>query len=248
MFGLIRKEVKFTGGVYQEYAEYPLSDAHSFEDIKSWNGWLKISHWNFSTLGKKIDKINEKTRYHIRYPFFQLGGIFELSWGFYGMQNFLIDLIERPEIPCAIMDKFTDLFTNIADKALSSAGDKIDVVYTYYDIGMQNNLLISKKIWKKYILPRHQRLNIVIKSYSVPIMYHSCGASYDIIPDLIKDMNIDILNPLQPKAKGMNMKKIKKNFGDKISFHGGIDLQDTLPYGSTSEVKKEARSRCEVLG
>src|SRR6056297_14614 len=248
MFGLIRKEVQYKGGVYHEYAEYPLAEAATPNEIREWDGWPDISHWDFSFLSDKIDRINKKTRYHIRYPFFELGGIFELSWGLYGMENFLIDLIDKPELPCAIMDKYTELFISIADKALKKASDKIDVVYTYDDIGMQNNLLMSRDMWKKYILPRHKRLNKVIKKYSVPIMYHSCGAVYDIIPDLIEEMGINILNPLQPRAKGMNLEKIKNNFGDQIGFHGGIDLQETLPYGSRKDVRREVRSRCKVLG
>lgn len=79
-------------------------------------------------------------------------------------------------------------------------------------------------------------------------MYHSCGAIYPLIPDLISEMEIDILNPLQPRAKGMDMEKIKENFGSRLAFHGGIDLQQTMPRGNTLEVQQEAESRCRVLG
>jgi uroporphyrinogen decarboxylase len=107
---------------------------------------------------------------------------------------------------------------------------------------------MSPKMWRKYILPRHQRLNRVIKDHSVRIMYHSCGAIYPLINELIDEMHIDILNPLQPRAKGMDMARIKNEFGDRIAFHGGVDLQQTLPYGTQQEVVDEVTGLCHVLG
>ncbi len=247
-WGTIRKKVKNrSGGVYEEYAEYPLARAETPGEIRNWKGWPVIEHWDFSDLEQKIEKINSQTRYHIR---FELGGIFELAWGLYGLQNFLTDLINRPELPCAIMDKFTKLFMKMAQKALDNAGGKIDLMYTYDDIGMQSNLLLSPDMWEKFILPRHQKLNEVIRSHpdSPAIMYHSCGAVYPLIEKFKEKMGIDILNPLQPRAAGMDMCKIKRNFGDELSFHGAIDLQETLPRGTKSEVRSEVKSRCKVLG
>ncbi len=245
-WGTVRKEIEnSSGGIYEEYAEFPLENCDSVDEIKDWPGWPDIEDWDFSGLEEKIAAINKDTRYHIR---LELGGIFELSWGLYGFAGFLTDLIERPELPLAVMDKFTELFSEMAERSLKAAGDSIDMVYTYDDVGTQSNLLISKKMWREFLLPRHQRLNKVIKSYSVPIMYHSCGAIYPLISELREDMGIDILNPLQPGAEGMDMEKIKDNFGSMLSFHGGIDLQETLPRGSREDVRAEVRERCEILG
>jgi len=245
-WGTVRKEIEnSSGGIYEEYAEFPLENCDSVDEIKDWPGWPDIEDWDFSGLEEKISAINEDTRYHIR---LELGGIFELSWGLYGFAGFLTDLIERPELPLAVMDKFTELFCEMAERSLKAAGDSIDMVYTYDDVGTQSNLLISKKMWREFLLPRHQRLNEVIKSYSVPIMYHSCGAIYPLISELREDMGIDILNPLQPGAEGMDMERIKDNFGSQLSFHGGIDLQETLPRGSREDVRDEVRERCEILG
>ncbi len=245
-WGTHRREVEHSwGGAYQEYARFPLAEAETSGDIRNWPGWPRPEHWDYSRLPEKIANINRKTRYHIRV---ELGGIFELSWGLYGLENFLIGLIEKPEIPCAIMDRFTELFLALAGRALKVAADRIDIIYTYDDIGMQNNLLMSQAMWQKYILPRHRKLNKFIKQYPVKIMYHSCGAIYPLIPALISEMEIDILNPLQPRASGMDMKKIKESFGSRLAFHGGIDLQQTMPRGSTREVQQEAESRCRILG
>jgi uroporphyrinogen decarboxylase len=128
------------------------------------------------------------------------------------------------------------------------AKGKIKLVYTYDDVAMQNGLMMSPKMWRKFILPRHQRLNQVIKDHGVKIMYHSCGAIYPLVRALIDEMHIDILNPLQPRAKDMDMARIKSEFGREIAFHGGVDLQHTLPYGTQQDVVDEVRGLCSVLG
>ncbi len=245
-WGAVRQKVKNkSGGLYEEYAEYPLSGAETPGEINSWPGWPEADDWDFSVLPEIIAEINQETEYHIR---LELGGIFEFSWGLYGLENFLIDLIESPELPCAIMDRYTALFIEMAERALDEAGDKVDMMYTFDDVGTQNNLLISKSMWRKYILPRHKKLNEVIKSYPVTLMYHSCGAVYPLIKEFRNEMGIDVLNPIQPEAAGMDMEKIKENFGDILSFHGGIDLQKTMPRGSPGEVGEEVRNRCKAIG
>jgi uroporphyrinogen decarboxylase len=79
-------------------------------------------------------------------------------------------------------------------------------------------------------------------------MYHSCGAVYPFIADFVDEMGIDVLNPLQPRAAGMDMSRIKTEFGDRLSFHGAIDIQQTLPHSTPEQVQAEVRERCQVLG
>jgi uroporphyrinogen decarboxylase len=79
-------------------------------------------------------------------------------------------------------------------------------------------------------------------------MYHSCGAVFPLIGPFIEEMGIDVLNPLQPRAAGMDLARIKADFGGRLSFHGGIDIQHTLPHGTPGDVQLEVRDRCELLG
>jgi uroporphyrinogen decarboxylase len=79
-------------------------------------------------------------------------------------------------------------------------------------------------------------------------MYHSCGAVFPLIGPFVDEMGIDVLNPLQPRAVGMDLARIKAEFGDRLSFHGAIDIQQTLPHGTPDEVQAEVRERCELLG
>ena len=244
-WGSHRRKVSNEFSTYEEYASFPLAEAQSAAEVESWPRWPKTEGWRWDSLPAKIDALNREVRYPIRYD---VGGIFESSWALYGLDRFLVDLLEKPEVPCAIMDCYTDVMIANVHALMRAAQGKIDWVYTYDDVAIQNGLLMSPRLWRKYILPRHQRLNAVIKSYGLKIIYHSCGAIYPLIGALIDDMNIDVLNPLQPRASMMDMARIKEEFGGRIAFHGAIDLQHTMPHGSPQDVVDEVRARCQILG
>lgn len=245
ILGSHRRLVSNEFSTYEEYASFPLAKCKTADEVRSWKKWAHTEYFDWNSLPPKIAEINSGVPYHVRY---EVGGIFESSWGLYGLDKFLTDLYDNPEVPCAIMDGFTDLFIANFENLMRVAKGQIELVYTYDDVAMQNGLMMSPRMWRKFILPRHQRLNQVIKDHGVRIMYHSCGAIYSLIGELIDEMHIDILNPLQPRAKDMDMARIKREFGGRIAFHGGVDLQHTLPNGTQQEVVDEVRGLCTVLG
>jgi uroporphyrinogen decarboxylase len=98
-----------------------------------------------------------------------------------------------------------------------------------------------------YVRPHHVRIIELAHRYGKPVMYHTDGAIYPLIPDFI-EMGVDVLNPLQPDAKGMDMQKIKDEFGDRLTFHGGVDIMRTLPKGRPEQVAAEVQERVRVLG
>jgi uroporphyrinogen decarboxylase len=244
-WGFHRKLVRNNFSSYEEYAGYPLAGAKTAEDVRKWDKWHTARCWDWSKVPQQIDAMNTPVPYHIRY---EVGGIFEFAWAVYGLEKFLIDLVRKPEVPVAILECYTDVFIDNVRSLMEATGDRIDMLYTYDDIATQSGLLMSPQMWRQFILPCHQRLNAAIKDYGVKIMYHSCGAIYKLIQPLVDEMHIDVLNPLQPRARGMDMALIKHEFGSRIAFHGGIDLQYTLPFGSPQEVADEVRQRCRVLG
>ncbi|MCL7451494.1 MAG: hypothetical protein M8467_00410 [Anaerolineae bacterium] len=245
-WGTHRRHVTNPFGTYEEYASHPLAGAETVADVLDW-GWPSPDDWDVSGVRRQSERLNADVRHSLRY---EVGGIFEWSWALRGFERFLFDLVEKPDVACAIMDRFTDLYIENTVRVIAAAGGLLDMVYTYDDVGTQNALLISPRMWRKYILPRHQRLNAAIRAaaHPVKIMYHSCGAVYPLIGAFIDEMGIDVLNPLQPRAAGMDMARIKAEFGDRLSFHGAIDIQRTLPHGTPEEVQTEVRERCRILG
>ncbi len=245
-WGTHRRNVTNQFSTYGEYASHPLAEAETVADVLNWD-WASPDDWDVSGVREQCERLNSGTRYHLRY---EVGGIFEWSWALRGFERFLLDLVENPDVACAIMNRFTDIYIENTLRVIEAAGGLLDMVYTYDDVGTQNALLISPRMWRKYILPRHQRLNSAIRAarYPVKIMYHSCGAIFPLIGPFIDEMGIDVLNPLQPRAAGMDMARIKGEFGDRLSFHGAIDIQRTLPHGTPDEVQAEVRERCDLLG
>jgi uroporphyrinogen decarboxylase len=245
-WGTHRRSVSNEFGTYDEYASHPLADAQNPEDVLHWD-WASADDWDVSGVREQCERLSHDVRHHLRY---EVGGVFEWSWALRGFERFLLDLVEKPEVACAIMDRFTDIYIENTLRVIEAAGGLLDMVYTYDDVGIQSGPLMSMRMWRKYILPRHQRLNAAIRKarYPVKIMYHSCGAIYPFISAFIDDMDIDLLNPLQPRAAGMDMARIKAEFGQRLSFHGAIDIQQTLPHGTPAEVEAEVLERCRLLG
>ena len=243
VWGARRKTVHNEFGSYRELCNYPLADAKSIEDLKTYN-WPKPDWWDFSQLSSAIEDINQNGEYHLRY---RIGSIFETAWSLRGLNQFFIDLVMQPEISCYIMDRILEVHVENLRRVMDIAGDSIDMIYTYDDIAHQSSLLLSKDMWGSTLKKRQEILFSLAKSYGKPLMYHCCGAVRPLIDELI-NMGLDILSPVQPKASGMDFGDLKRTFGDRISFYGGIDIQEVLPRLSPEEVKKEATRAIGTLG
>ena len=113
------------------------------------------------------------------------------------------------------------------------------------DYGTQKGPILNPAIWKKFIKPRLQKLVSYIRSRGIPVALHSCGNVTPLISDFI-EIGISILNPVQPRA--MDLKFLKKEFGDKLCFFGTIDTQQTLPHGTPRDVESEVRIRIKEMG
>jgi uroporphyrinogen decarboxylase len=234
---------RHASGEFEELSAYPLGSADTVSDVEA-HIWPEPDWWDFSGVPELLSKLDSGGEYHLRY---RIGSIFEVAWQLYGLEAFLMALALNPEVPGRIMHKLTDVYVEITDHFLEKAGNRIDMVYFYDDIATQNSLLISKAMWAEYIRPHHARLIEIAKKHGKPVMYHSDGALYPLLPDLI-ELGIDLLNPVQTDASGMNPEKLKAEFGNRLSFHGGIDIAQTLPFGTPEEVKEEVQSRIKVLG
>ena len=177
-----------------------------------------------------------------------LASVFELSMYTRGMENFLVDLIVDKDFAELLMDKIVEMQIDYYTGLLDEVGDSFDVVCMADDLGTQTSPLLSIPLFQEMVKPRLEKIYRYIRSRtSAKIFHHTCGASYDFIGDLI-DIGMDILNPVQPSAFGMDREKLKKNFGDKITFWGGIDIQHTLPRGTAEEIKNEVHTTIDILG
>ncbi len=243
IWGTHSRRVENPYGVYEEFTSWPWRLATSVEELKS-HPWPDPDWWDFSPLPGIIRQLDQCQEYHLR---FRIGSIFEIVWQLRGLQEFMVDLVTEPAIPLYIMDRLTEVYVENTRRVLKLAGDRLDMVYLYDDVAIQDSLMISQEMWRRYIRPRYAQLIDLAHAYGKPVMYHCDGAIYRLIPDLI-DLGIDVLNPVQPDAKGMDSQRLKDEFGDKLTFHGGVDIVKTLPRGTVKDVIAEVQQRINILG
>lgn len=175
-------------------------------------------------------------------------GPYETCWMLRGLEQWFYDMMVDPEFASALFDRVVDVLEGMHTRFLEVAGPYLDVVMLWDDFGCQDNLLISPKLFRDLIKPREARLIAAIKSRTNARMaIHSCGAVYSILPDFV-EIGIEIINPVQVSAVGMDPVRLKKHFGQALSFWGGIDTQHTLPFGTPLEVASEVRQRVAQLG
>jgi uroporphyrinogen decarboxylase len=243
IWGARRKKVLTGFGALDQFASYPLESAQSVDDLKKYP-WPRPDWWNFDDLRSFIGELNDTAVYNIRY---RMGSVFETAWSLYDFEKFLMDLAVKPEMPLYVMERIAEVHLENLRNVLELAGDLIDIVYFYDDIASQQGLLISPEMYEKYLQPFHQKIINTALSAGKPVMMHSCGSVYPMIERFI-DMGLAILNPVQPGARDMNPEKLFEDFGGRIAFHGGIDIQQFMPGATTQEVREKVDYTAELLG
>jgi uroporphyrinogen decarboxylase len=175
-------------------------------------------------------------------------GILSQSRHLRGMENFLADLIVNKEFAWELMDRVLAFHMRFYERYLEEVGDYIDIVQTADDLGTQTGPFLSPKLYREMIKPKEKLFFDSIKNKTkAKIWYHCDGAMSVFINDLI-ELGVDILNPVQATAKGMDPLELKKTYGDRISFHGGIDQQHVLSAGTIDDVREEVKLRISQLG
>lgn len=178
-----------------------------------------------------------------------LAGIFEMAQRVRGMENLLLDLAADEKLAMAIVDKMVESKIKFWEMALPQLADVIDVVSEADDYGTQVSQLISPDMFRRLFKPRIAEVIRCIKKNApnAKVFFHSDGNVRPLIPDFI-EIGVDILNPVQPNAKGMEPLSIKKDFGKDLVFWGaGVETQSILPFGTPQEVKDDVRRNIEAL-
>ncbi len=251
--GSVDSEYGFRGkwfGYYWEVTHFPWADFTEVEEVRSWE-WPDVDD------PSRMEGVVEWARYlHEETDYAVLGmvggpwGVFEICEHYMrGFEKFLIDLKRRPDLADAMMEKCMEYALDMNRVLLDNVGDYLDLVQVGDDLGHQHGLILNPEIYRRLVKPKHKKIYGEIKKRKpdVKILFHSCGAVEPLIDDLI-DVHVDILNPIQPLAKGMDSHDLKEKYGERLSFHGGIDLQHAMTArGSIEDVRQEVDSRLRAL-
>lgn len=178
------------------------------------------------------------------------GGILEHAFGIRGHEDFMIDMVSEPSLAKRLLDKILTYKLQYWKLMLKEMGNLVDIVSEGDDMATQESLIISPKLYRSMLKPLHRELFCFIrKNAKKPIFinFHSCGAIKELIPDLI-EIGINSLHPVQVSATGMDTKKLKKEFGQDLTFWGGgVDTQHILSRGTSEEVRDEVKRRIDDL-
>lgn len=199
-----------------------------------------IGTGSYEEFVRQVQSIKENTDAYVLVTIW--GSHFEKAYFARGIENFLADLAGEPEYAKKLLDYIIEKNKVMLQNIVHIPG--IDGILLGSDWGSQKDLLMSPEVWRELIRPGEEEEYRIIKEAGLDVWVHSCGNILRILPDLA-EMGVDVLNPIQPEC--MDIYQIKKDFGDKITFWGGISTQDTLPYGTPEKVKEETRKIAAAL-
>ena len=165
-----------------------------------------------------------------------------------GYEQFCTDLYADQAFAEALLEKCTETLIAFLEVLLREVGDYLQVVAIGDDVAMQTGPFISPRMYRKFIKPRHKRVFDFIHSHTAAkVFYHSCGSVYNLIPDFIEE-GVDILNPIQRSAAGMELTRLKREFGKELCFWGGgIDVQTQLPFYTPTQIKEEVKRTLDIM-
>ncbi len=158
----------------------------------------------------------------------------------FGMETALMNMLTKPEIYQAVDDRIVNFYLKANELIYETVGARVDAVIFANDFGSQRGLIISRQMIHDFVIPGAKKLIDQAHSYGIKVIYHSCGAVFDAMPEIIS-AGADFIHPLQAHATGMDPVRIRDAYGDQVSFCGGIDIQHLLPEGTPDEVKAKVR-------
>ena len=240
-FGCRHTTVDYGTGAYEEIVFSPLAQYNSVEEIEANYTWPSPDWYDYSDIPNQVKAAGERPiRGGGSEPFLTYKSL-------RGQELGMMDLVLNPEIAHYCLDKLFGLAYENTRRIYEQAGGRIMISYVAEDMGSQTSLLMSPAQIHEFLIPRMKRMIDLAHSAGIYVFYHSDGAVRPILPDMI-EAGIDVLNPIQWRCPGMEREGLKCDFGDRLIFHGGVDNQYTLPFGTVEEVRREVIDNYSILG
>jgi uroporphyrinogen decarboxylase len=220
--------------------EFIFAGADSVDEMADWR-WFDVDWFDFSDFAQRLEPWRDLAVMASGASVFQHPAFLR------GSDNLLADMALRPEMADYLIDRHTDFYVAFFDRMFTAAPGQIDILRIADDLGMQDRLLISPAMFDRFIGPSLDRLVHMAHGHGVKVMFHTCGAVVPLIDRLI-DLAVDMLDPIQVRATGMDPVLIKQRFGSRIALHGAIDTQYLLPRGTPGQVAAEVRRLIAQMG
>ncbi len=240
MWGIRYRSVDYGSGAYDEPEFMPLADAASVAEVHA-HRWPNPEEFDYSPVAAALDADDGYRPIH--------AGCYEpfLLYGYLrGLERAFEDLMLNPDITGAVLGHIFDFYHEHHRRIFEAGGGRIDLTWVAEDLGSQTGPLMSLEMYRRFLLPNQIKMADLARSHGVHVMYHTDGAARVFLPDLIDKVGIEILNPIQWRCPGMEREGLVRDFGDRLIFHGSIDNQQTLPFGTPDDVAREVRESVEI--
>lgn len=233
-------------GDYNNRVRHPLADA-KLDDLERFSWPDPDDLGRVAGLADMAQQLYNETDFALSAGHIS-AGVFQDCWNLRDMENFFVDMKRNREFAEALLDKVLEIHIGMWNNFLGAVGEYVDIVELADDLAGQISLIISPKMYRDLIKPRHAELiQAIRKKTDAKILYHTCGAVMPLIDDLI-EIGVEILNPIQPLPGLMDPEELKKRYGDKLIFHGGLDVQKLLPFGTPQQVREHVHHYFDILG
>jgi len=231
--------------LYMDITHHPLADA-VIADVDHYPWPDGKDSTRFTGVRERALALRQDTPYALSSGI--CGVTYETCWYMRGLERWFMDMLEQPALCEALIDHTARFWVDWMEGFLGAVGDLLDVVMIGDDLAGQNGPLFSPKFYRRVVRPRQQRVIDAVKRHTqAKVWYHTCGDCSAYIPDLI-DMGVDILNPVQISAPGMDAALLKRKFGKNIVFWGGgIDSQHILPFATPAQVRAAVADNLSVF-
>ena len=201
----------------------------------------------FRGLREKAERLYETTEYALMAG--QAASLYYFATELRGFEAYMSDLASDPDLVSLLLDRVLEWMMDFTSHYLDEIGEFVEVWWMGDDWGMQTGPIMSPALFRTVFKPRYRRLIDLVKSKTnAKVCLHTCGATYWILQDLV-DVGVDVVHPLQPTAMGNGDPfRIKREYGDRLSFYSNIANTTTLPNGTPEEIAQEVRQRIAALG
>ena len=239
-WGMRTRSVSHEGGAYAEHYFSPLAAAETIDDLNKYT-WPTANWFDYSGMKAKAQEEAKTKAVQCGYmaPFYYHNLL-------RGLEQSLIEPLIDPEFTHYLVGKISDFFYDYHRRIFEACENLIDVAQVTDDLGSQSGPLISMNLYQEFYAPHHKRFVDLCHEFGIKVFHHDDGSCRQFLP-LLTEMGIDILNPIQWTCPGMDMKELKSEFGNRVCFHGAIENQRILPFGTQDEVRAEVRHCIDAL-
>lgn len=242
MWGVPLRNIQAGEALFAEFGEAPLAGYDTPASLDRYPWWPRVERFDYDAAVALAQRAAPE--------FVVIGpwvSFFEIYCQMRGLEQALIDLVERPDYVDAVLDRIEAIQTEMMQRFFARAEQCLTLVFVSDDIAGQKSLLLSPAMWHRHLQPRLRRWCDLIQAHGLRVFYHTDGAARPLLKPIL-DCGVDVLNPIQHACPGMDRAELKREFGHRVIFHGGVDNQSVLPRGTPDQVRAEVRECLRTLG